>query len=227
MVFSGISIIVTILSMLMEKSLLKQQEYTLIKMDIISKHVVTKANKCRKKTDRIQREIGRICGLDPRLIEIVQPTSISNGLRMEIYLYIKNEECTKNGYFKLIKEANQSGAISQCIYESWKLLAVPDVQNLKFMQIASMDGDEELQMTNAFLSMKSLRGLQYSDSRDEEECSIKVQANEGDQNMESANEGSGVYQLEGVKVQTQPQPQIETNHVITSINLYHIESTPL
>ena len=44
-IFSGVSIIVTILSMTMEKSLIDSQEYTLIKIDVTGKCVQANSKK--------------------------------------------------------------------------------------------------------------------------------------------------------------------------------------
>ena len=123
--------------MAMEKSLINQQEYTLIKMDILSKSVTANAKKCRKRVNKIRRQISQIVGLDKGVIEMIKPREIPNGLRLECYLYVSNEESIKNEYHRLIEEAKANGTISQCIYESWKLSGVPNIINLEIVEIRS------------------------------------------------------------------------------------------
>ena len=127
----------------MEKSLINQQEFTVIKMDILGKSVTGKSKFCRKRVNQIKRKISEIVGLDKRLIEMIKPRAIPKGLRLECYLYVSNKDSTENKYSELFEEAKSNGTLSQCIYQSWKLSAVPNIINLKIKEIKS-SGTERL-----------------------------------------------------------------------------------
>ena len=147
-IFSGISILVTVLSMTMEKSLINQQEYTLIKMDVISKSAKAKSRFCKKRVNHIKRKMSEIVGLDKRLIEMIKPRVIPKGLRIECYLYVLNEESVENEYVKLFEEAKSDGSLAQCIHEAWKLSLVPNIINLKVKEIKS-DQDTQRLMSDS------------------------------------------------------------------------------
>ena len=138
-IFSAISIMVTVLSTTMEKSLINQQEFTTIRIDILSGFVAEKASYCRKSVNKIQAKISGICGLDAGLIEIVKPQTIPNGLRIECYLYVTNAESTGNKYLSAFEEAQKNGSLARCISESWKLSEVPKISNLEMVEINSAD----------------------------------------------------------------------------------------
>ena len=133
-VFSGISIIVTVLSMTMEQSLIKRQEYTSIKMDIVSKSLSGKSKKYKKRVRKIRNSISSICGLDAALIEMTRPRTIPKGLRIECYLYSSHAESTENEYMKLFEEAKSNGTLAEYIKDAWKLSQVPNISNLKMKQ---------------------------------------------------------------------------------------------
>ena len=145
-IFSGISIIVTVLSMAMEKSLINQQEYIIIKMDIASQSVMANPKKYKKNIKKIKNSIAGICGLDSGLIEILKPRSISKGLRFECFLYVSHTDSKNNQYVKLFKEAKANGALAECIRDAWELSSVPNITNLKIKQVKSDDA------RNRFLS---------------------------------------------------------------------------
>ena len=146
-IFSGVSIIVTVLSMTMEKSLINQQEYVVMKMDIISKPVCAKAKPCKKRVNKIRNGISEICGLDSALIEMIKPRTIPKGLRIECYLYISHTESTDNEYIKLFEEAKSNGTLAECIKNAWKLPSVPNIINLKIQQVKSDNNTSNL-LTN-------------------------------------------------------------------------------
>ena len=143
-IFSGASIIVTVLSMAMEKSLINQQQYIWLKMDITEKSLKANSNKYKKRVKKIRNGISNICGLDAGLVEMIKPSKIPNGLRMECYLYVTDVQNKQNEYETLFNEAKQNGTLAQYIYESWRLSVVPNIANLKVEQIKSENAPKTL-----------------------------------------------------------------------------------
>ena len=130
-IFSGVSIIVTVLSMTMERSLLDSQRYALIKTDVTGKSVQGKVRKCQKRVRKIRQDVSTIIGLDYALIELTKPRTIAGGLKLEIYLYVSNEEMEDNNYEFLLHTAQQNATLAECIKKAWKLPSVPNVSTIK------------------------------------------------------------------------------------------------
>ena len=144
-IFSGISIIVTVLSMTMERSLMRQQEFTVIKMDVTGPAVTANAARCKKRVKKIIKGISAICGLDHALIEMVRPRRIPKGLRLECYLYVTNTESTELGYVKLFEEAKSNKTLVRFIREAWKLEAGSvNISNLKVEEMKSVQETKRL-----------------------------------------------------------------------------------
>eukprot|EP01083_Nonionella_stella_P250876 866219_1 len=137
-IFSGVSILVTVLSGYMETSLIHSQEYTVITMAVIGKSVVTKAEQCKRRVFRLRQEISSLIGLDYRLIEILKPRTIAKGLQIEIHLYVDNEESRKSEYDRLLKDALRDGELAQVVMDSWALSDVPVVSSLDCEYIESI-----------------------------------------------------------------------------------------
>jgi len=139
-IFSAVSIIVTILSMTMEKSLIESQQYTLIKMDITGKCVLKRTKKCQKRVEKIRSGIATILGCDYALIEILKPRNISKGLKLVVYVYeshVDGNTTNINGehkYCDLLHEAQQNGSLAECIDKAWKLDNIPNISNIKCEQ---------------------------------------------------------------------------------------------
>eukprot|EP01084_Bolivina_argentea_P109212 195184_1 len=134
-IFSGISIIVTILSMTIEKSLLNSQEYTLLSMDVIGKSVVEKSRKCRKTVRKIKEGISGIIGLDYELIDIVKPQTIPKGLQLNIHLYVDNKQSKENKYEDLFNDALKNKNLVKIISDTWCLSSTASILNLKCVNI--------------------------------------------------------------------------------------------
>ena len=133
-IFSAISVLVTTLSMIMENSLIKSQQYTFIKMDVIGKSVQQKSRKCRRRVRKLRQGISGILGIDYGLIEMLKPINIPKGLEVHVYLYGITVSITDNKYESLLTEAQQNGSLAECIYQAWNLSSVPDICNIEFMQ---------------------------------------------------------------------------------------------
>eukprot|EP01084_Bolivina_argentea_P269735 458490_1 len=154
-IFSGISIIVTILSMTMEKSLINSQQYTKITMNISSGSVVKQSRKCKRVVKSIKQGIASLIGLDNHIIDVLKPITIPNGLRLEIHLYIDNQQSKDRKYDDLFQEIIQNGSLGQLIFESWKLESVPAILSLKCEHIKSHEMTTDKMMSQNMQSDKS------------------------------------------------------------------------
>ena len=132
-VFSGISIVVTVLSMIMEKSLIGSQNSVLIKMDVNGKCVLQQSksknvqNNCRRRVRKIRQAISGIIGFDYAMMEMSKPRQIPNGLQLEVYLYGTE---VKQEYEDLLNKAQQNGSLAECISSAWSLKSIPNISNI-------------------------------------------------------------------------------------------------
>ena len=135
-IFSGISIVVTVLSMTIEKLLIEAQQYTLIKMDITGNCVLKRSKKCQNRVRKIRHGIASILDCDYALIEITKPRIKSKGLRLIVYVYqsIDGDGNGETKYTDLMYEAQQNGSLAECIYRAWELDSVPNISNIKCEQ---------------------------------------------------------------------------------------------
>ena len=143
-VFSAISIIITVLSMMMAKTLINAQEHTLIMVDVKSDEVAIRASKYAKRTYKIKKGIAAILGLERVLIEFLPPQSIPNGVQLRIALYVENEQSKKLKYKDIIGNAGETGRLTDIIQKAWKLKNVPIIENIECKLIQSKNNAKKL-----------------------------------------------------------------------------------
>merc|ERR1719242_298242 len=81
-VFSLVSIIVTVLSMFMERSLINAQQHTLIEIDCCGKVISTHADRLKRRVNQIEKAIAGLIGIDVALLEMLKVQIIPNGLML-------------------------------------------------------------------------------------------------------------------------------------------------
>ena len=131
MVFSTLSIVVTVVSMCTAKSLVNSQNYYSIELDVKGAMISSNIKVCRNNVKQIERQIEAILGLRQNLVEITRPINISNGVRLHINVYIGYTKVIDMNIEKLINNANDSGQLSNIMVESWNLSQKPDIDRIK------------------------------------------------------------------------------------------------
>merc|ERR1712154_153868 len=126
-VFSLISIIVTVLSMIMEKSLIKTQQYSLIEIDVCGTMISAKAEQLRRRVYKMKHAISGLIGIEESLLEMLKVETIPNGLRLRMYLYVGNE----NNYSDLLDDAKLSGQLAKLVFDAWDLKKMPQITKVR------------------------------------------------------------------------------------------------
>ena len=132
MIFSIISIMVTIASMIIEKQILNSSGYAIVKFNITGSSVVQKINKCRNRVKTMRNQIAAELGLDHRLIEIMRPRPIKGGLEIIIHIHLNHIQSRDSNYQKEIEQCQQNGRIAEISKNVWKLDGVPIISTISF-----------------------------------------------------------------------------------------------
>merc|ERR1712232_598600 len=122
----------------------------------MGKSVISKMKKCQKQTKKIKKVIANILGTDSRLIEILRPENIPNGLSLTVHLYVDNEQSRERKYDELLKKAQQNGNLAQNMSDSWQLASVPTIKSLKCEDIESDGANHTLMGTSTSVNMTSV-----------------------------------------------------------------------
>eukprot|EP01083_Nonionella_stella_P264084 896295_1 len=110
MAFSIISILITIASTITARKLVYSQAYSSIEFTITSAGIAANAKQCRNRVTQIRDQICGILGLreNLKLLEIMRPIQIPNGVRLKLNIYINNAQAMDSNYEKLITDAKNS-----------------------------------------------------------------------------------------------------------------------
>eukprot|EP01084_Bolivina_argentea_P241673 405636_1 len=138
MLFSLISISMSLLTLCTAKKIVKTQDHCHISLDITGNMFdVQKIKFCRQNTKDIKSSLSVLLGLERSMIEILRPEPISSGLKITILLYISIEKYEELKVKDIIYEKHKKGAFATIFNDSWNLSSLPDIDNIICQQIAS------------------------------------------------------------------------------------------
>eukprot|EP01083_Nonionella_stella_P306520 1073833_1 len=128
--FSLLSIIVSVMSLTLIQTINKTQRYVVLSMDVTGDCVEERSSKCRTMKKGLKKRVCALIGVDARMLDIMKPTYISNGLRVEIRVYVNNRtQC--NNYGSVLIEANDKGKLSRMFQTYWNLSDAPRICDIK------------------------------------------------------------------------------------------------
>ena len=128
MVFSLLSIIISVFSILTRKSVLRAAGHYEIKFDITG---LSNIKKCRNLVKDIEKALATSFGLDPSLFEISRPMQIPKGLQLSIDIRMNNVQQIDMNIVEMMKELNESGELAKILQQSWTLKELPSISNIK------------------------------------------------------------------------------------------------
>eukprot|EP01084_Bolivina_argentea_P175128 303324_1 len=136
LIFSVISIIVTVLSVFNQKKILNSQSSIKITMDVIGEF---DPDECSTKIAKIKTYfINRIFG--DNFVELFRPTKIRNGLRFTVQFYLidnRDDHDEVDDYKKLLNEVVSNNVLPELIQHAWNINKCPKIQNLNIKKIES------------------------------------------------------------------------------------------
>eukprot|EP01084_Bolivina_argentea_P241676 405641_1 len=143
MLFSLISISMSLLTLCTAKKIVKTQDHCHISLDVTGNMFdVKKIKFCSQNTNDIKNSLCVLLGLQSSMIEILRPEPISSGLKITILLYISNEKYEELKVKDIIYETHKKGRFAIIFNDSWNLSSLPDIDNIICEQIASKQRTE-------------------------------------------------------------------------------------
>ena len=139
MIFSLISIIVMIVSMMTEKKILNGAGHGKAEFDVTGSMILGKAHHYRNKTKGIRNSISSVLGLESEVIEVMRPTKIPSGLNISTNIHLNHIQSRDIDYKQLLTKCQQSGQLAEIIKNEWKLQSVPSVSKVRFKVLESKD----------------------------------------------------------------------------------------
>eukprot|EP01084_Bolivina_argentea_P129062 228012_1 len=133
MIFSVISIIVAVITIILQKRIYKTQDYVYITIDITGQCILDNIKICE---NRIKNIKSHLCtsslGVSTQFVEIMKPFagSIQNGIQLQIhisYIHDKSNIDVADHYYKRLDTAIKNGQLQQIIMDEWKLLTAPTI----------------------------------------------------------------------------------------------------
>ena len=226
MIFSLISIIVIILSMIIEKNVLNSQGHAMVEFDVTGSTIGANSHQFRNKTKQIRNQISNKLGLNERLIEILKPRKIPNGLRFTINIHLNRISVRDNDYEKLLDEAQKNGSLGEIFQNSWDLQSVPNVSNIEFMVNESKRWKENIvsiSMDNQSAALKE-RGSEIDQSSGN---NVGGSLNDYLSNNQRKSSFAGSMEEEGVieNIELAPMPQINETDAMINTTKGEIDDT--
>ncbi len=135
-IFSLISIIVTIISMILHKQIYKTQDYVHIVMDITGEDVMSNMKFCKNRMKNIKLYLCQsVLGVNEKSVQFQKPFSGSarKGVQLQIYISYIHDKANINpadNYEDLLNIATDNGMLHKVIQEEWRLSNEPEIGNL-------------------------------------------------------------------------------------------------
>ena len=154
--FSILSLVVTVLSMLFQRKIVRSRDFVSIEFDIAIPRT-TNRKRCKNKVKSIQNEIGILLGLEEDLVEVMRPSIIKKGFRICINIYISNAKAIDMSIEREMNDANNKGEIAEIIKTAWNLTSDPLISNINYTKHDSKEREENtvfIQMIKRISKMK-------------------------------------------------------------------------
>lgn len=136
-VFSVISIVVAVFTVITQKVIIRNQSFVVIEFDVKEDSI---NRKMAKRINGIKKEIMTILGVHKRAVDIEQAHYLKNGgLHMKIYVDVIGNKLTY--YRASMQKVIDSGAVAEMFRKHWKMQRVPVITALR---CARMESDIEL-----------------------------------------------------------------------------------
>eukprot|EP01084_Bolivina_argentea_P275640 470118_1 len=161
--FTIISVIVAIISMVVEKQILFNQDLIIISFNVYGGAVISKSEYCKNRVLKLRKRLANILGLNKELIEIIRPKNIPNGLMVQANIHLNVNDENETYLEDLMKTAIKNGQLAQSVMNSWLLKSVPSVGNLIY-KIESSKMKQRLNTMNSHDSGDKIQIVSVSTS---------------------------------------------------------------
>eukprot|EP01084_Bolivina_argentea_P291089 500243_1 len=134
-IFALITIIITLLSLITQKTIIDNQQFVKISFNITGDDICAEMS---TKTNDIRKTISaKLLGIQENLIEMPKPQIVSQGLKIELFLFINNIHYKDLDYKSIINIAVNNGTLLGIFVNCWKFDKHALISNVKFEDVIS------------------------------------------------------------------------------------------
>eukprot|EP01083_Nonionella_stella_P170884 582565_1 len=130
MVFSLISILISVLSMLTERKISQTQGHVAISMKVTGHAVTSNPNNCKTLKDVLTEELALLVGVHASVVEVIKPMQIKQGFKLNVNFYFGDAGKRIIDYHKILMEANKAEELQELFEKSWKLSGKPTIDDI-------------------------------------------------------------------------------------------------
>ena len=134
--FSVLSIIISILSMISTRNILRNTDYVSIEFDVTGL-IDTKNHRNRVK--KIKSGFATSFGINSHLFDIARPIQIKHGLRININIKLNITKQIDMNIEKMVNDMNESGELEEILKYAWSLTKSPNISNINVTQHESKE----------------------------------------------------------------------------------------
>ena len=167
MVFSVLSIVISILTMISQRSIARSRDYVSVEFDVKGPTIVSNMGRCKNLKNKLQLQMSSLIGIEKELVEIVKPKQIKQGLRITVNFNINNTRAIDMNIEKDINKADSTGDIAKIMKESWNLSEEPRIENIEYSKYESKERRANMEVIAIMMIIMMIFNLK--------EISIKLQ----------------------------------------------------
>ena len=130
LIFTVISILVSIMSMCVTRKISKEQTVIIIEFEVKGQIIVSNERNTNR-AKKLKEQLGSILGINKDLIDLERPQKIPGGVKVRLNIQMNADQAGKHKLQELINKAMQNEQLSDTVKEAWKLTMKPNVKNLK------------------------------------------------------------------------------------------------
>jgi len=139
-IFSAVSIIVAVTSVVTEKQILDGSGYAAVALTVSGPEIVAKAYSFRMRVLRIRDQLASVLGLpSPQIIEMEKPKVVPGGLRLSFFVHLNHINSRDIDYRAILKESIESLRLNRIIGSCWGMQQTPTVSDFTFTAEESLD----------------------------------------------------------------------------------------
>eukprot|EP01084_Bolivina_argentea_P320526 556154_1 len=142
MTFSILSIVISVLSMVSQRNIIRSRDYVCVAFDVTGPMIVNNMNKCRNRVSKLQIQLASLLGVQRGLVEITRPEAIKKGVRVRANIFVNNAKAIDMNIEKEMNQSNQSGELAEMVQISWELSKVPLIGTVKYSKYESKERRE-------------------------------------------------------------------------------------
>eukprot|EP01084_Bolivina_argentea_P266436 451920_1 len=176
LIFSLVSVIITSVSMISQKSIINSQNCTQLSFDVLATEFNGK--KSRKKVNELRKYLVNnvLVKFDKKLIEIPIPQQIPSGLSVTINIYTNDQNSGEQEFVEdVVHKSVSNGNLPNFIKSYWNINTIPNINNISTKTIQSKQLQHKLRSEVVTNTNNAIKSTSEQVQRDEGENGSTVE----------------------------------------------------